>query len=98
MFTGVPLLTISPGAGICVSISAFGSAPVGEAWPSVSFLSRSALSASVALFLVMSGTVTLPLPTATRIATGVPFSTSSPAAGVCLRTVPASTLSSTCVF
>ena len=97
MFTGVPLLDDLARRRDLASRSApSGRRRLGEAWPSVSFLSRSALSASEAVFLVMSGTLTLPLPTATRIATGVPFSTSSPAAGVCLRTVPGGALSSTC--
>ena len=98
MFTGVPALTISPAAGIWLTIRPFGSTGCGDAWPSVRSLVRSSASASLAFFFVMSGTLCLPVPTATRTATSVPFSTFSPAFGVCCRIVPAGALSSACSF
>src|SRR3954451_1637236 len=69
MLTGWPRLTTSLAAGIWLEILAFGSALVGEDWPSVRSLVRSFLSASDAVSPTMLGTLTLPLPTAIRIVT-----------------------------
>ena len=89
MSIGVPALTISSAAGICEEILPSGSAGCGEACPSVRFFSRSAFSASSSFRPSMSGTLTLPEPTAIRIATGSPFSALAPSAGVWPMTVPA---------
>jgi len=100
MSTGVPRLTGSPAAGIWVWMRALGSIGCGEACPSVSSFSRRAFSASPAVFLVMSGTLTLALagPTATSTVTGDFFSALVPAFGVWPMIVPGLCLVSSCSF
>ena len=98
MSTGVPSLTTSPAAGIWLEIFLAGSGGCGDAWPSVSFLSRSAFSASGSFFPTIFGTVTSPLPTAISSETSESFSAVSPAAGVWPITVPGSASSVTSSF
>ena len=98
MSIGMPALTISSAAGICEEILPSGSAGCGEACPIVRLLSRSAFSASARFMPVMSGTLTLPEPTAIRTVTCWPFSVLAPSAGVWPMMVPGSTLSSTFSF
>ncbi len=91
MSTGAPCLRISFSAGIWLLIFASGSAGCGVAWPSVRPASRSVFSASPVVCPTTLGTLTLPLPTATRIVTSPSFSAFSPAFGVWLTTVPGGT-------
>jgi hypothetical protein len=100
MSTGAPSWTTSFSAGIWLAILPSGSAGAGEAAPSVSPASRRVFSASPGVLPTTLGTVTLPLPTATRIATSLSSSADSPASGVWPTTEPGvafgSTFSLTC--
>ena len=96
MSTGAPSLTTSFSAGIWLAILPSGSAGAGEAAPSVSPASRRVFSASPGVLPTTLGTVTLPLPTATRIATSLSSSAVSPAARrLARRRSPASAFGST---
>jgi hypothetical protein len=88
MSTGVPSLTTSFSAGIWLEIFLAGSVTCGDAWPSVRFFWRSTFSASATVRPTIFGTLTLPVPMATRIVTSESFLAFSPPAGVWPITVP----------